>query len=151
MKILLRTIVVIILFFATTLVATQAYTEKSLEEAHKVFAERFRSNLERSGVDTTGKKGLGVNVKIKTLTLNENAKLIGPNSSKCELDVDLQFINLKTKDSYYSGSASVSATGSEVSADTVDANGPALETCIAFLVEKMLSDQQIVKLISKAK
>lgn len=123
---------------------TPIYLDDSFENVMKTL---IRKNFEKRAVKFDVKAKHKLKIAIQKLWLDENANGLQPESSTCQMEAKFEFISVKTRQPVYIGNASSNVQGTNSPFDTTESNGPALVTCVNYLVEKMVTDDTIKTLL----
>ena len=119
---------------------TSIYMDISAEEYVK---NRFISGLSKRGVDVVSDSDYAIQGNIKKLWVWENANGLMLEYSNCEIEIEFEILSKKDKVLRYHGSVSSNATGTNSILDTTDSDGPILEICMNYIVEKFAQDPQV--------
>ena len=119
---------------------TPIYMDISAEEYVK---NRFISGLSKRGVDVVSDSNYAIQGNIKKLWVWEYANGLMPEHSNCEIEIEFEIFSNKDKVLRYHGSVSSNATGTDSILDTTDSDGPILEICMNYIVEKFAQDPQV--------
>lgn len=123
---------------------TPIYLDVSVEEYVK---GRFVAGLSKRGVDVVARSKYGIKGNIRKLWVLEQADGLRPEHSKCEVEIEFDIIAMKNKDLRYHGVISSNAMGTDSIFDTTASNGPLLEVCMTYVVEKFVQEPQVQSLL----
>jgi len=98
-------------------------------------------------VDVVGSSDYALRGVIKKLNVWEQANGWQPEYSNCDVDIDFEIVTARQKELVYYGTIFSNAMGTNSIIDTTDSNGPVLNSCMEYVVEKLVNDQKLRNLL----
>lgn len=106
------------------------------------------NELGRRGIEVAAPAKYSLIGEIKKLWISENADGLSFESSKCDMIIDFEIINSKSKQLVYHGSVNVFAMGTNSVWDTTDSNGSVLKSCVSGLAEQFIKNSGLQKALN---
>jgi hypothetical protein len=108
---------------------------------------RLAQNFSVRGFSVSDTAMWGMAGVIKLLWVYEDTHILTGETSRCQLELEFEIIYRETGEVRRKGLISSEAIGTNSVMDTTDSNGPALETCISYAVNKFIEDPENAALI----
>jgi len=107
--------------------------------------KKLASGFTKRGINIIDSSNYSLSVQIKTLKVWEKADGLNPEYANCELE--LNFLISNNRMPVYQGQISSSAVGTESIIDATESNGPVLESCMEYAIEKFVKDEKLSSLL----